>query len=215
MVKFKHVVPFASLFLIGILYVLSLFSHPAYIGIGEVGDYEGRTVVVNGMLTGMVPLESGAGILSVRDTNDSSLRITLFVQKMPGHLSYGDLLSATGKVERYENEWEIIVDSASDIIVTGNSGDNFTKLWQLSQDPARFSGIMVNVPAELYNPHSTYFYLKDGGFKLKVLCPADFAGNFTSGESIAVAGIFSYDPDNLAYYLDARCSGAASAAFTE
>ena len=75
-----------------ILYFLSKLSQPPLIEIHEMPDYEGKQVIIEGVVTNYQVTKHGSQIITIKDDNDTT---TIFVEGET-NIEYGDRIQATG-----------------------------------------------------------------------------------------------------------------------
>lgn len=188
-----------------ILYLLSLISQPPLIQLQTISQYEGKQVTIEGIVVDYYTTQQESQIIKIKEnltTNSSINPVILFVSQNKT-VQYGDKLQATGTVQRYNENWEVIVDDRSAITIINRWKNRSFPLWQVAENPERFCGLNVNVTGNLKSVYSTYFYLSDiqKNYNLVVRTKSDLTENISSGHYVAVAGKFCYDDSTLQYYL--------------
>ena len=88
------------------LFYISTTLQPTYITLDDISNYEGREIIVRGIVVSYNPTDYGE-IISIRDNNTT---IPVFLK---GEISLhpGDSIEVMGSVEKYNDKWEINVDN--------------------------------------------------------------------------------------------------------
>ena len=159
--ELKYFVVILSVICIAILYFLSTLSQPITIELHEVPDYEGKQVIVEGTVTEHHVTTYGGHIINIKDMdNQSNFEIIVFVEEKTT-VEYGDRIQATGKVQKYNDEWEVVVNDARFVKILQKWSNITFPLWQLAENPSKYIGINVNVTGTVDRDYDTYFYLVD------------------------------------------------------
>jgi hypothetical protein len=201
--KFKYIVIVLSLSSILILYLLSGLSQPTAIPLSTISSNEGKTVLVNGIVTDYQTTTFGSQIITIRDTNSTDTpQITLYIE---GEIvvEYGDLIQATGVVQQYNNNWEITVSNPHFVIILQQWGNHSFPLWQLAKNPIKYVDTNVNVTGVVDTLTSTTFYLTDPeeACSLPVTYLHSSSSPFSEGDLVAVEARFLYNQETLSYVL--------------
>ena len=106
--KFKYLIIFIAIGSLLALYNLSLLSQPILIPLSSLPTYNGQQVIVQGTVIDYRTTASGSQLITLRDTQNSTNTVTLYIE---GELQveFGDTIQATGEVQQYKNEWELVV----------------------------------------------------------------------------------------------------------
>lgn len=200
--KLKYIVVLISIACIVILYVLSLLSQPIAISLADVPSYEGQQVIITGTVTQQHTTTYGH-MIEINDVDDdNSTSIIIYVEEQTT-IEYGDKIQATGTVQKYNDEWELIVPNAK-AIQTLQKWENITMpLWQLAEHPTRYTGINVNITGIIDRDYDSYFYVIDPDDKhtLMVSYSSEKKQNISQGSQVLVRGQFLYDEETLRYLI--------------
>ena len=201
----KHFSLIFSVVGILLLYFVSMLSQPIQIGLNELPEYEGKQVIVEGFVIDYYVTSYGSQIIKIKDNStgqEGTHQATIFVEGKIT-LEYGDKIQATGKVQKYKDEWEIVVGSQSLIQLLQKWQNISFPLWQLAENPEAYVGTNVNVTGRIDKLYGTYFYLADleKQQSILVLCKSSFIHNFSVGDRVCVAAKFVYDENNFQYHL--------------
>ena len=199
--ELKHILIVFSLIGIVGLYGLTLLWQPSLVALSDLQHYEGNTVIVEGLVLAYHSTKYGNQIIEIRDVNNTSngYKTTIFCETET-LVEYGDIIQASGTVQKYEGDWEIIIDNERSInIITKWTNISFP-LWQLAEHPDRYTGININITGIVERTYDTYFYLTDdeGTYTLLV---SPRPQHISPGESLSLHGVFTYDTSNLRYFL--------------
>ena len=204
--ELKYFVVILSVVCIAILYFLSTLSQPITIELHEVSDYEGKQVIVEGTVTEHHVTTYGGHILNIKDMdNQSNFELIVFVEEKTT-VEYGDRIQATGKVQKYNDEWEVVVNDARFVKILQKWSNITFPLWQLAENPSKYTGINVNVTGTVDRDYDTYFYLVDSKeqHSMVVYYDSSIFHNFTQGDSVCVRGQFIYDEETRSRHCRRR-----------
>jgi len=178
------------------LYFLSILSHPPEICLSDLEKYEGRRVIVEGMVV-YKEVKGKAEIITIRDGNISA---EIFNSGLT-EISYGDIIEVTGKAERYHGKMEIFADV---IKIKKKWDKDSIPLWELSENFDKYLGTNVNVTGYVDGVHSSYFYLTDAGreYRVKVFYSKNFSADIKNHEHVYVKAMLRYDEKNMRMYLE-------------
>ena len=98
------------------LYVLSLFSQPTVVSLDDVESFEGKQVVVEGVVVSYRVTTFGGQQIVIQDRNVSEVEVIVYVEEETD-VEYGDVIQATGVVQQYGGEWEVVVNTARGVVV--------------------------------------------------------------------------------------------------
>ncbi len=197
--KIKHFSLIFSIAGIACLYFLSTLSQPILIELKDVPKYEDKSVIVEGIVTEYYLTSFGSHIITIESENASTI---VFLEGM-AEVEYGDKIQATGKVQKYKGDWEIVVDNIDFVKVIQKWQNISMPLWQLASSPTKYEGLNVNVTGYVDTIYDTYFYLNDPeeNYAIIVFCnPSKY--NVHSGQKVNVAAKFSFKSEEFRYRLD-------------
>jgi len=202
--QLKHFVVILSVVCIVLLYFLSTLSQPIIIALHEVPDYEGKQVIVEGTVTEHHITTFGGHIINIKDMdNQSNFEVIIFVEEKTT-VEYGDKIKATGKVQKYNDEWEIVVNDARLVEILQKWSNITFPLWQLAENPSKYAGININVTGMVDRDYDSYFYLIDSEERHSIVVYYDSSRfhNFTQGDRVFVRGQFVYDEETLRFTIN-------------
>ena len=96
---------------ITILYLLSMFCRPVSIDISEISKYEGKEVIVVGKVKDISETKYQSQIITLQNNNST---IKIFSEDK-SILEYGDQIKVTGKVQKFEDIYEIVIENKKNI----------------------------------------------------------------------------------------------------
>jgi len=183
-----------------LLYFLSTLSQPTMIELYEIPEYEGKQVIVEGIVTEHHTTSYGSQIITIESDNAT---ILVFAEGET-NLEYGDTIQATGKVQKYKGDWEIVVDNERFIKIIQKWSNITFPLWQLAENPAKYDGLNVNVTGFIDTVYDTYFYLVDSEEEYSVIVFYNPSGQdaLYPGQKVNVAARFIFDAEDLRYKLE-------------
>jgi len=202
-IQLKYFVVILSVVCITLLYFLSTLSQPIIIELNEVPDYEGKQVIVEGTVTEHHITTFGGHIINIKNMdNQSNFEIIVFVEEET-MVEYGDKIKATGKVQKYNDEWEVVVNDARFVEILQKWSNITFPLWQLAENPSKYIGININVSGVVERDYDSYFYLIDSEEKHSIVVSYDSSKfhNFTQGDNVYVRGQFVYDEETLRFKI--------------
>ncbi len=185
-----------------ILYVLSLLSQPALVTLEELPQYEGKQVIVEGIVVESRQTKYDSQLIVLKENNTTA---TVFIEgALAFAIEYGDTLQVEGTVQQYEGEWEIVVDNGKHATLLQKWQNISFPLWQLVECPERYKGTNVNVTGYVDVIYDSYFYLVDveGEHTLIVFYTPPSYGALFPGQEVRVAAAFVFDESNFRYVLD-------------
>ena len=198
--KLKHFSLIFSILGILVLYLLSLLSQPAIIGLHEISEYEGKQITTEGIVTNHYTTKYGSQIITIEENNSSAI---VFIEGKID-VEYGDKIQATGQVQKYKNSWEIMADDERSVKIITKWHNISFPLWQLAENPAKYRGLNVNTTGYIETLTDSCFYLVDIDEKhsLTVFYNSLENNSLYPGQKVSVAGKFSFDEKNFKYILE-------------
>jgi hypothetical protein len=180
------------------LYFLGAISHPDEIHLSELEKYEGKSVVVKGMVV-YREIKGRSELIKIRDGNYSA---DVFNYGFTS-ISYGDIIEVKGRVQRYHGKMEIVADS---IKLVEKWDVKSIPLWELSENFERYLGTNVNVTGYVDGVYSSYFYLVDASreYRIKVVYAGNFSGEIKNHEHVYVKSMLEYDKNRMSMYLEMK-----------
>ncbi len=182
-----------------VLYFLSELSQPPAIEIHELPDFEGKQVTVDGIVKDHHTTKYGSQIITIENNNATA---TVFVETA-SDVEYGDKIQVTGEVQKYKDDWEIVVNDNKFIKILKKWHNISFPLWQLADNPTRYLDLNVNVTGHVEAISNAYFYLVDVEKKHSLIVFYKLSKNITifPGQKISASGKFSFDKENFRYQL--------------
>jgi hypothetical protein len=200
--KFKYLILYLALVSLALLYLLSLFSSPVQISMRNVSDYSGQKVAIQGIVTAYRTTSFGSQLITLRDVDNDTCSVLVYLE---GEISiqYGDIIQAVGEVQRYKDQWEVMVSNPQFISILQRWNNQVSPLWQLAEHPNRYLDTNINVTGIITQKQTASFILTDETKKylLHVSCNAVYCAPFSNDDSVAVAGRFIYDSSSFRYIL--------------
>ena len=139
--KLKYLSLLFSVVGILILYFLSELSQPPVIEIHKMPDYEGKQVIVDGIVKDHRVTKYGSQIITIENNNDTT---TLFVEGITD-VEYGDKIRVTGVAQKYKGGWELVINDKELLKILEKWCNISFPLWQLAENPTRYLNLNVNV----------------------------------------------------------------------
>lgn len=202
-IELKHFVVLLSVLCIILLYFLSTLSQPQKIEISQLPDYEGKQVIIQGIVTKQHITTYEGHIINIKDINyENNFEAIIYVEEKTD-VEYGDTIEALGQVQRYNDEWEVVVNSARYVTILQKWNDIIFPLWQLAENPEKYVGTNVNISGLVDRDYDSYFYLLDEENKHSIIVYYDSLKfqNFTQGDKVYVGGQFLYDEESMRYKI--------------
>jgi hypothetical protein len=198
--KLKHFSLLFSIVGVLILYFLSELTQPPLIEIHEMPDYENKQVIIDGIVVDHRTTKHGGQIITIVGENSTT---TVFVEGET-ELEYGDKIRATGEVQKYKDDWELVVND-NRLVRIIEEWQNATKfLWQLAENPLKYLGLNVNVTGHIESLSNAYFYLVDVEEKHSLIVFYNIFENITlhPGQNVKASGKFTFDEEKFRYQLE-------------
>jgi len=197
--KLKHPSVLFSIAGILFLYFISTLTQPILISLVEIPEYEDKQVIVEGTVTDYQDTTYGSQIITIAGGNAS---VCVFVEGSI-EVEYGDTIQATGKVQKYNDEWEIVVNNERFVKIVQKWQNLSIPILQLAKNPTKYVGLNINVTGYVDMIYDSYFYLIDADeiHSLFVSCNPSIYDAVAPGEQVNVAGQFTYKKEELRYTL--------------
>lgn len=180
------------------LYSLSMLSKPVEISIDEIENFEGKRVIIHGIVTDKIILENSEKLI-IKNGNESVIIFSSF----PSYTDYGDEIEVLGKVKKYRGEWEVI---AEEIKIVGEWETKSIPLWELAENAMEYNGRNVNVTGYVEKIYSSYLILTDEkGYRIKVFYPKNYDINILKGKEypyVCIKAFFQYDEKSFSFSLN-------------
>ena len=198
--KLKHYSLIFSVIGILVLYFLLKTSQSTMISINEIPKYEGKQVTIEGTVQEHHLTKYGSQIIKIENDNVTT---TVFIEGKI-ELEFGDKIQVTGEIQKYEGEWEIVVNSINMVKIIEKCKNSSFPLWQLAENPNKYLGLNINVSGYIDYISNSYFYLSDFDRKYSLPVFYTLVENLTisPGLKISVYGQFLFDEENFRYKLE-------------
>ncbi len=198
-IKLKHFSVIFAIAGIALLYFISTLTQPAVIEIQELSKYEGKQVTVEGYVTDYFETAQGSQIITIEENNHT---LTIFLEGKTT-VDYGDIIKATGEVQKYKGEWELVVNNEKFVKIIEKWKDNTILIWQLGSNPERYKNLNVNVTGYIDYVYDDYFYLTDSDNKYSLVISYNSLNNISLyvGQKVNVAGKFIFDETDFRYKI--------------
>jgi len=181
------------------LYLLSCFCKPSYIDISKASEFEGKQIITKGTVKDIIESKFKNQIITIQHRNSS---IKVFSEEKT-KVEYGDLIEVTGKVQKYDDTWEIVVENRENINILKKWSNISLPLWQIALNPDGYLGLNVKVRGYIDNIYNSFFYLRDIETEHTIIISYEGEKSLylKPGNEVIVKGIFSYDGTNLRYLI--------------
>ncbi|MFO7677144.1 MAG: hypothetical protein R6V50_02000 [Thermoplasmatota archaeon] len=202
-IKLKYFVVILSIVCILLLYFISTLHQPTSISLSELSSYEGHEVIVQGIVINHYTTQYGGHIIFIKEfNNNTAFEGKIFVEEQTT-VEYGDNIQATGKVQQYRDNWEVVVNDARLVQIIQKWGNISFPLWQLAKNPKNYEGMTVNITGIIGQIHETFFYLNDNEnqHSLVVNYIPDKSHHVYPGNNVYVRGLFYYDERHLQFVV--------------
>jgi hypothetical protein len=200
--KFKYLIIFITIGLLFALYVLSLFTHPVLISFSDIPAYTDQQVIIQGIVTDYRTTAYGSQLITIADTLNHTNSVLLYVEG-EAPIEYGDMIQATGEVQQYKNQWEIVVNNPHFIIVLQKWDYLVFPLWELALHPDSYLNTNVNVTGIVTAPSGSSFLLAstDGKYSIEVIYQSSCPHQFSKDDTVTVKARFLYDAATCRFLL--------------
>lgn len=181
------------------LYLLSCFCKPTYIDISKASEYDGKQVITKGAVKEIIESKFKNQIITIQH-NNSTLKI---FSEEKTNVEYGDLIEVTGKIQKYDDIWEIVVENKENIRILKKWNNISLPLWQIALNPEKYMGLNVKVKGHIDSIYNSFFYLRDIETEHTIIISYEGEKSLylKPGKEVIVKGIFSYDDINLRYLI--------------
>ena len=180
--------------------ILSKLSQLPIIDLYELPDYEGKEVIIKGIVTEHYLTRYGSRVINIKDQNASA---TIFVETKTD-VEYGDKVQVTGEVQKYRDEWSVVVNDNRFVKILKKWDNVSFPLWQLAENPTKYLDLNVNVTGYIESVSNAYFYLVDLEKNHSLIVFYKLTKNTTifPGQKVSISGKFSFDEENFRYQLE-------------
>jgi hypothetical protein len=198
----KYLSVITSLTGIIILYTLSLYTQIPIVPLSEIQNYEGQTITTNGTVIEYHTTSYGNQLITIQQDNNT---IVLFLES-PIEISNGDIIKATGLVQQYQDEWELIIDTPEHITIERIWENNTLDLSEIAKQPSNYLYQNLNVTGFIDIIYDEYFQFIDETHQYQCIVEKPFIKNLTiyTGQHIYLNAYFSYDETQMRYIFEFR-----------
>lgn len=198
--KLKYFSLFISIIGILILYLIAKLSQIPLIELNEMSEYEGKQVILEGLVDEYQFSKQGNQIIQIKDDNDTAI---IFIDGET-EIEHGDIIQAIGEVQKYGSDWELIVSNINYIKILKKWQNNSIPLWQLAENPLKYLNLNVNVTGHIESISNAYFYIVDLEKNHSLIVFYRLSKNITihPGQKVNVLGKFSFDKEKFRYQIE-------------
>ncbi|RLF48062.1 MAG: hypothetical protein DRN29_00755 [Thermoplasmata archaeon] len=185
----RKIYPLLAVIGIIFLYFISIFSEPTEIELKDLWKYEGKEVVVEGIVK-----NKAGDVIEISDGNATG---KIYCEGCD-EIEYGDQIKARGKVGEYGEE---LIIYAEKVDILEKWKENAISLPYLAENYEKYVGMNVNVTGYIYSKYTGYFYLSDEYMDYKIRVYYNETIPFEKYERVCVKALFFYNPKNCNFYL--------------
>jgi hypothetical protein len=178
-----------------LLYFISTLTQPIQIDISDIQNYENKVVTTQGLVKEYYNTKYGNLIINLAGNSSS---ITIFSEEN-FDLEFGDRIQVTGKVQSYEDEWEIVVDTNRNICLICKWANLSMPIWQIAQNPGKYENLNINVTGIVDLVSDDYFLLKDIEKNHTVMALSNINMKKYIGQQVWAKGKLKYCNEHLMY----------------
>jgi hypothetical protein len=183
---FKYTILALSLLSLTLLYLLTSITTPPTITLDQTPTYDGQRVTIQATIQTIQNTKNNAQILTLTQPNTTTT-LTIYLTT-PQPLQYGDTIQTTGTITRYQNTYELQIDTTTPITILHHHTGPQTPLWQLAQNPTHYQDTTITTTGTVDKTTQTTFTLKDT----------------TTPTTITVTGATTQPPKNSHITIHAR-----------
>ncbi|MEW6069463.1 MAG: hypothetical protein AB1485_02485 [Candidatus Thermoplasmatota archaeon] len=195
----RFVIIFATIG-IAILTIVSVVSRPIAVGLNEISNYDGKDVSVQGIVTERYSTKSGNTVLKLWHENAT---VAVFV-KGSLNADSGDEIRVVGKVQSYNNDYEIVVFDSSKVEIISKWSDSSISIAKLKYQVEKYRNTNVNVTGYASAISATEFTLVDNlsscSSFIKVVIRKTLALPVEK-QLVYVKATLVYDENSFSYFL--------------
>ena len=182
------------------LYFLSILSEPYVVDLSDLPNYAGKKITTNGVVTEYFTTKYASQMITIKNENFTAI---VYLEGICD-VEYGDRIQATGEVQKYMDDWEVIVDNKKNLKIVEKWDNVSFPIWQLAQNPTKYLGLNVNVTGYIESIFDSYFYIVDIENKHSLVVFYDsYAGlSLYPGKKVCISAKFLFDEKNLRYKLE-------------
>jgi len=180
-----------------ILYTLSLYAQIPIIPLSAISEYEGQTITTNGTVTEYHSTSYGNQLITIKQGNNTAI---LFLESSID-IQKGDRLNATGLVQQYKDEWELIIEKQELVTIEQSWENNTLTLQEIAEKPINYLNQNLNVTGYIDIIYDEYFQLIDDTYQHQCIVEKPYIKNLTlhTGQHINLNAYFTYDNNQMRY----------------
>lgn len=196
----KHLSIISSIAGILILYTLSLYAQTPIIPLSDISEYDGQIITTNGTVTEYHSTSYGYQLITIKQGNNTAI---LFLES-PIDIQRSDKLNATGRIQQYEDEWEIIIEEQELVTIEQSWENNTLTLQEIAENPINFLNQNLNVTAYVDIIYDEYFQLIDETYQYQCIVEKPYIKNLTlyTGQPINLNAYLTYDNTQMRYLFE-------------
>jgi len=187
-----------------VLHGYSMQVEPKRVDISDVGEHEGRYVIVTGRIAEMNKGTWGINIVLIQ----SNASVTIFLDKTIESVQIGDLAQVMGMVSSFGDGYAITISGNSFFRILRHWDSNILTLPGLAQDPWDHRGMNVNVSCRIRTPLTekedySYVIVEDNEFPDYSLMIYIYGLNIQrlyNGASIFINCRFDYNQERMSFF---------------
>lgn len=197
--ELKHFSIIIAIAGIAFLYILSTLSQPINIDLNKVPKYEGKKIITTGRVVDYYQTKHGTQIITIKEQNVTA---KIYLEGRV-KVEYGDLVQASGTVEKYNNEWEIVVNNEKQVDIIQKWQNNIIPVEQVAAHPQTYQGLNINITGFVDLIYENYFFLTGNqkNYQLMVFYK-DYNSTLQPGKKASVAGKLEYNQEQLRYCIE-------------
>ena len=176
-----------------VLFALAGITKTPEIELNEISEYEGRKVIVKGVITEIRPTSGGNTLLLLSD-GVHDVKVFAFGKR---DLFVGDGIAVRGTVQKYQDSHEILADH----IYVLERRCTEVKLWQLAENPFKYLNDHINLSCYITRIDGYRLVVGEGNYTLTVIYPLISAEKLDKGDRVRVTGMFLYNPEKFSFYI--------------
>ncbi len=184
---------------IAVLYLIACMCKPVCIELSDIPKYEGKKIITKGFVRELSETQYKNQIIRLQNNNSS---VKVFSEEKT-KAEYGDLVEVIGKIQKYKDDFEIVVESKESITIIKKWNNITIPLRQIANNPENYIGLNVKVIGHIDDIYNSFFRLKELETGHTIIVSYEGGKNLylKSGKEVIVKGLFSYDDTNLRYLL--------------
>jgi hypothetical protein len=197
--KLKYFSIFFSIAGILILYIISKLSQIPLIELSEMPDYEGRQVILEGVVSEYRFSKQGTQLIHIKKGNDTAI----IFNEGETEIEQGDTIQAVGEVHKYRSDWELIVSNNNYIKILKKWHNASISLWQLAENPSKYLNLNINVTGYIESISNAYFHIVDLEKNHSLIVYYKLLKNISiiPGQKVNVLGKLSFDKEKFRYQI--------------